>query len=198
MIKDTSLCGLGQTAANPVLSTIRHFRHEYEEHIRDQHCEAGVCASLFNAPCSNACPANVNIPGFVSLVAEKRYAEALRLHRERNPLASICARVCFHTCEDKCRRASLDAPVAIRSIKRFMVDQETHRSAARGPRERRERQAQDRRRRRRAGRPLVRLLPRPAGLQADRVRGRATAGGMLVQAIPAYRLPRASSAARSA
>ena len=124
MIKDTSLCGLGQTAPNPVLSTIRHFGHEYIEHIRDKHCRAGVCPSLVYAPCSSACPANVDIPGYVSLIAEKRYAEALRLHREKNPLAAICSRVCFHTCEDKCRRSTLDAPVSIRGIKRFMVDQE--------------------------------------------------------------------------
>ena len=51
-------------------------------------------------------------------------AEALALHRERNPFASVCARVCFHTCEDKCRRTSLDAPVSIRGVKRFMADQE--------------------------------------------------------------------------
>ena len=69
MIKDTSLCGLGQTAPNPVLSTIRHFGHEYVEHIRDKHCRAGVCPSLVGALLS-ACPANVDIPGFVSLVAE--------------------------------------------------------------------------------------------------------------------------------
>ena len=124
MIKETSLCGLGQTAPNPVLSTIRHFGHEYVEHIRDKHCRAGVCASLVYAPCSSACPANVDIPGYVSLVAEKRYAEALRLHRERNPFPAICSRVCFHTCEDKCRRSTLDEPVSIRGIKRFMVDQE--------------------------------------------------------------------------
>ncbi|MCX5682269.1 MAG: NAD(P)H-dependent oxidoreductase subunit E, partial [Planctomycetota bacterium] len=92
MIKDTSLCGLGQTAPNPVLSTLRHFDQEYVEHIRDKHCRAGVCAALVYAPCSSACPANVDIPGYVSLVAEKRYAEALRLHRERNPFAAVCSR----------------------------------------------------------------------------------------------------------
>ena len=62
------------------------------KHIRDKHCRAGVCPSLVNAPCSSACPANVDIPGYVSLVAEKRYAEALRLHRERNPFAAVCSR----------------------------------------------------------------------------------------------------------
>ncbi|MCX5670824.1 MAG: NADH-quinone oxidoreductase subunit NuoF, partial [Planctomycetota bacterium] len=78
-IKDTALCGLGQTAPNPVLSTIRYFRHEYEAHIRQKWCPAGVCPSLVRAPCQNACPAGVDVPGFVSLVGEKRYAEALRL-----------------------------------------------------------------------------------------------------------------------
>ena len=123
-IKDTSLCGLGQTAPNPVLSTLRHFREEYEEHIHQHFCRSGSCASLVRAPCQCACPANVDIPGFVSLTGEKRYAEALRLHRERNPFAAICARVCFHTCESRCRRASIDDPVSIRGVKRFMVDQE--------------------------------------------------------------------------
>ena len=124
MIKESSLCGLGQTAPNPVLSTIRYFRHEYEAHIRDKKCPAGVCPSLVRAPCQNACPAGVDVPGFVSLIGEKRYAEALQLHRERNPFASVCARVCFHTCEDKCRRSNLDDSVAIRGLKRFMAEQE--------------------------------------------------------------------------
>ncbi|HKK48070.1 MAG TPA: NADH-ubiquinone oxidoreductase-F iron-sulfur binding region domain-containing protein, partial [Alkalispirochaeta sp.] len=123
-IRDTALCGLGQTAPNPVLSTLRHFRHEYEEHIRDHHCTAGVCPGLVRAPCQSACPAGVDVPGFISLVGEQRYAEALRLHRDRNPFAAVCARVCFHTCEEKCRRAGLDDAVPIRGIKRFMVDQE--------------------------------------------------------------------------
>ena len=110
IIKEASLCGLGQTAPNPVLSTIIHFRGEYEEHIRQKRCAAGVCADLVRAPCQNACPAGVDVPGFVSLIGENRYAEAIRLHRERNPFVSVCSRVCFHPCEAKCRRATLDAP----------------------------------------------------------------------------------------
>ena len=145
---------------------------------------------MFRSACSNACPASVNIPGFVSLVGEKRYAEALRLHRERNPLVSICARVCFHPCESKCQRANLDEAVAIRGVKRFLAEQETDpqlpevlvsaENAARkvavvgaGP----------------AGLScayfLARLGYRPTIFEAQE-----SAGGMLVQAIPAYRLPR--------
>jgi NADH:ubiquinone oxidoreductase subunit F (NADH-binding)/(2Fe-2S) ferredoxin len=64
-IKDTALCGLGQTAPNPVLSTIRHFRDEYDAHIREKRCPAGVCPELVRAPCQNACPAGVDVPGYV-------------------------------------------------------------------------------------------------------------------------------------
>ena len=190
MIKDTSLCGLGQTAPNPVLSTIRHFGHEYVEHIRDKHCRAGVCPSLVYAPCSSACPANVDIPGYVSLVAEKRYAEALRLHRERNPFAAVCSRVCFHTCEDKCRRTTLDSPVSIRGVKRFMVDQEVTIQLP----DIRENMLNARRKVAIVGAGpaglscayfLARLGYRPTVYESE-----PRPGGMLVQAIPAYRLPR--------
>lgn len=189
-IKESALCGLGQTAPNPVLSTIRHFREEYEQHIRDKHCEAGICASLVRAPCQSACPAGVDVPGFVSLVAERRYAEALRLHRERNPFAAVCARVCFHTCEDRCRRSTIDDPVAIRAIKRHMVDQEV---TVQLP-EVRENPENERRKIGIVGAGpaglscayfLARLGYRPVVFESQ-----SRPGGMLVQAIPAYRLPR--------
>ncbi|MDA3948429.1 MAG: FAD-dependent oxidoreductase [Spirochaeta sp.] len=189
-IRDTALCGLGQTAPNPVLSTIRHFRHEYEEHIRDHHCAAGVCPGLVRAPCQSGCPAGVDIPGFVSLVGEKRYAEALRRHRNRNPFAAVCARVCFHTCEDKCRRASMDAPVSIRAVKRFMADQEVTLQLPEV------RESEDN-----ARRKVAIVGAGPAGLSCAYFLARRgyrpvvyeagpRPGGMLVQTIPEYRLPR--------
>ncbi len=190
IIKDASLCGLGQTAPNPVLSTIRYFREEYEAHIRDRHCPAGVCPALVRAPCQSACPAGVDIPGFVSLIGEKRYAEALALHRERNPFASVCARVCFHTCEDKCRRGTLDEAVAIRGLKRFMAEQEVVVSLP----DVRDSEENGKRKIAIVGAGpaglscayfLARLGYRPRVFEAE-----PRPGGMLVQAIPAYRLPR--------
>ncbi len=126
-VKASSLCGLGQTAPNPVLTTIRYFRDEYEAHIREHRCAAGVCTALVRAKCTNACPAEVDVPSYVSLVAQGRYAEALEVHRRRNPFALACGRVCPAFCEAKCRRTELDQPVAIRQIKRFMADHELER-----------------------------------------------------------------------
>src|SRR5690606_29022400 len=107
-IKDSALCGLGQTAPNPVLSTIRYFRHEYEEHIKEKYCRASVCATLFNSPCQNACPANVDIPIYVDLIRQKKYVEAYQTIKEENPLPIVCGRVCNHPCEGKCNRGKLD------------------------------------------------------------------------------------------
>ena len=120
--KETATCGLGMTAGNPVLSTIVNFREEYEEHIKYHHCRAGVCADLFISPCQNACPAGVNVPGYVALIAAGRPRDAYNLVRKENPFPGICGRVCTHPCEDKCRRAQLDEPVAICDLKRYAAD----------------------------------------------------------------------------
>lgn len=121
-IKDSAICGLGQTAPNPTLSTIKYFRHEYDEHIRQNYCRAGVCSDLFISPCQNACPAKVNVPGYVALIAAGRVRDAYNLIRQENPFPSICGRVCTHPCESKCRRAQLDEPLAIADLKRYAAD----------------------------------------------------------------------------
>jgi len=116
------MCGLGQTAPNPVLSTIRYFREEYEEHIKKKYCRAGVCSDLFISPCENTCPANVNIPGYLDLIASGRFMDQYYLIRQENPLPAICGRICTHPCERRCRRATVDEPVAICDLKRFVSD----------------------------------------------------------------------------
>ncbi len=122
MIKDAAICGLGQTAPNPVLSMINNFREEFEEHIKYKYCRAGVCAEMFISPCQNACPAGVNVPGYVALVAAGRLRDAYNLIRKENPFPAVCGRVCTHECESKCRRGQLDEPVAIADLKRYAAD----------------------------------------------------------------------------
>lgn len=122
MIKEAAVCGLGQTAPNPVLSMIKNFREEYEEHIKYKYCRAGVCSDLFISPCQNACPAGVNVPGYVALIAAGRLRDAYNLIRKENPFPAVCGRVCTHECESKCRRAQLDEPISISDLKRYVAD----------------------------------------------------------------------------
>ncbi|MBU1600129.1 NADH-quinone oxidoreductase subunit NuoF, partial [bacterium] len=124
-IKDASLCGLGQTAPNPVLSTIANFRQEYEEHIIEKKCRAYVCDELYTAPCTDTCPVGIQAHSYVVLIAEERFSEALELIKEKSPFPSICGRVCHRPCETQCRRKEIDEPVALRALKRFVADQET-------------------------------------------------------------------------
>jgi NADH-quinone oxidoreductase subunit F len=123
-VKAGSLCGLGQTAPNPVLSTLRYFRDEYVAHIVDKRCPAGACAPLARARCTNACPAEVDVPAWMALVAQGRYGEAIEVHRRTNPFVLVCSRVCPAFCEEHCRRADLDEAVAIRQAKRLLADRE--------------------------------------------------------------------------
>jgi NADH-quinone oxidoreductase subunit F len=186
-VKDASLCGLGQTAPNPVLSTLRYFRDEYERHVLDRECPAVSCCELFTSPCQGACPLDTDVPGYIGLIRAGRLEEAYGLISQSNPFAAVCGRVCSRPCESKCRRAQLDEPVAIMHLKRYVTDH--------------------------AHRPRVRPLPvtqpervaiigaGPAGLTAAReLRRRGypvtvyealpEPGGMLRWGIPAYRLPR--------
>ena len=120
----SSLCGLGQRTAGPVMSVLRFFEAEMLAHIDEQICPAGQCKQLVRAKCVNTCPAGVDTPAYLALIAQGRYAEGLAIHRERNPFPIICGRACPAFCETKCRRAELDDPIAIRMTKRFMAEHE--------------------------------------------------------------------------
>jgi NADH-quinone oxidoreductase subunit F len=124
-IKAGSLCGLGQTSPNPVITTLRYFRDEYEEHIQKQHCRAAVCKGLVSAPCSHICPAGIEVPRYIRFIAEDKPAEAAAVIREKIPFPSVCGLVCFHPCENKCRRAQLDEAIAIRMLKRYASERDT-------------------------------------------------------------------------
>nr|MBN2277346.1 FAD-dependent oxidoreductase [candidate division Zixibacteria bacterium] len=123
VVRDTSMCGLGQSAANPVLSTLKYFRHEYEEHIREKKCSAFVCHDLVGAPCQSACPLGTEAWRYVAYIAGGEYEKAYTVIREANPFPSVCARVCHHPCESRCKAGTSGGdPIAIRSLKRFITD----------------------------------------------------------------------------
>ena len=123
VVKDTSMCGLGQSAPNPVLSMLRYFRHEFERHIIDKRCDAFVCTDLVGAPCQSACPLGTEAWRYVAHIANGEYDKAYTVIREANPFPSVCGRVCHHPCEERCRAGTTGTdPVAIRSLKRFITD----------------------------------------------------------------------------
>ncbi|NQT71591.1 MAG: FAD-dependent oxidoreductase [Chloroflexi bacterium] len=122
VVKTCSLCGLGQTCPNPILTTINYFKDEYEAHIKEHKCPAAVCDALMISPCQHTCPVGINIPKYVAAIAEGDYQKSIDVIRERNPFPSICGRICHHPCEVRCRRGELDESVAIRSLKRFAAD----------------------------------------------------------------------------
>ncbi|MGO8690838.1 MAG: NADH-quinone oxidoreductase subunit NuoF [Thermoguttaceae bacterium] len=121
-ISQASLCGLGQTAPNPVLTTLRYFRDEYEAHLQRKRCPAVVCKEIISSPCQHVCPIETQAPVYIALLAEGRFQEAFAAIVQDNPLPSVCARVCHHPCEASCQAGKWDRPIAVRALKRAAVD----------------------------------------------------------------------------
>ncbi|MCR4805711.1 MAG: FAD-dependent oxidoreductase [Clostridia bacterium] len=183
-IYDTADCAIGYEAADMVLKGVKGFRDDYIEHIQHNRCTATLNQPV---PCVYQCPAHVDIPGYVALVHEGRYDDAVRLIRQDNPFVTTCAFICEHPCENRCRRNMLDDSVNIRGIKRFAVD---HISNDYTPK-----LAEP------TGRKVAVIGGGPGGLSAAyylAIMGhdvtvyeqRDKLGGMLRYGIPSYRLPR--------
>jgi NADH-quinone oxidoreductase subunit F len=194
---ETSLCGLGQRTPGPIMAARRFFEHEFHEHVDDHLCSAGQCRPLVRARCINACPAGVDTPTYLALAAQGDFAQALEIHRQRNPFAMVCGRACPAFCEKSCRRAELDEPVAVRLVKRYMADHE-YRTPWTPPA-----LVDAATRKANAARKVAVVGAGPAGLTAALRLAQMgygvtvfekypTPGGMLSWAIPAYRLPRES------
>jgi NADH-quinone oxidoreductase subunit F len=121
-VMTSSLCGLGQTAPKPALSTLNFFLKEYEDHILEHRCAGATCDAMVISACQHACPAGIDVPNYVAAIASGDYEKSVDIIRERNPFPAVCGRICIHPCEFKCRRGELDEAVAIRSLKRYAAD----------------------------------------------------------------------------
>ena len=177
-------CAIGYEAALMVLKGIKGFRNDFEEHVLRGRC---ICELNQPVPCVSQCPAGVDIPGYVALVAEGNYADAVRLIRKDNPLPSVCGLICEHPCEVRCRRTLMDDPINIRGLKRFAVE---HAGEVPVPEPAEA-----------TGKKVAVIGGGPGGISAAyylRLMGhdvtiyeqRKQLGGMLRYGIPSYRLPR--------
>ena len=178
-------CAIGTQAAEMALTGVRAFRDDYELHAEGR-C---ICTSEHPVPCVQGCPANVDIPGYIALVKAGRFDDAIELICKDNPFPSACAYVCEHPCEERCRRTLIDAPVNIRGIKKFAVDQLAADKVATPP------AGPD------TGRRVAVIGGGPSGLtcayflalmghSVTVFEARGQLGGMLRYGIPAYRFPR--------
>ncbi|HSV26809.1 MAG TPA: FAD-dependent oxidoreductase [Sedimentisphaerales bacterium] len=192
VVKDTTMCRLGQTASNPVLSTLRYFYDEYLQHVVDKKCGAFVCKELVGAPCQTSCPLSTEAWRYVALIEKGRYEEAYQVIREANPFPSVCSRVCDRKCESRCSlTASGGEAIAIRALKRYVTDRvDPAVYKVKRPAKKLEDMA------------MVAVVGAgPAGISAAHslsvlgyrvllIDASDEPGGMLTSCIPAYRLPR--------
>lgn len=118
-IMESADCAIGYEAANMVYKGLIGYRDDYIEHIEHGRC---TCTYSQPVPCVSLCPAHVDIPGYIALVGERRYADAIRLIRKDNPFPTTCGFICEHPCEARCRRNMMDDAVNIRGLKRVAAD----------------------------------------------------------------------------
>lgn len=184
VIYNSADCAIGRDAARLVSDGLAGFRDDYEEHILHHRCLGGMQNPV---PCVALCPAGVDIPGYVALVKNHRYADAVRLIRKDNPFPSACAYICEHPCEARCRRRMIDDAVNIRGLKRYAVD---HAGDVPNPSNSQP-----------TGKTVAVIGGGPGGLSAAYYLSlmghkvtvfeqRAKLGGMLRYGIPSYRFPR--------
>lgn len=183
-ILDSADCAIGFEAATMILKGVVGFREDYIEHITNNRCVASLNLPV---PCVSLCPAHVDIPGYIALVGEERYADAIRLIRKDNPFPTTCAHICEHPCEARCRRNMKDTSINIRGLKKMAAD---HAGVVEPPK-----CAES------TGKKVAVIGGGPGGLSAAyflQLMGHQVTvyemherlGGMLMYGIPNYRLPK--------
>lgn len=183
-IYESADCAIGYEAARMVYHGVNECYYEYVKYIEEG---GNINATTIPVPCIADCPANVDIPGYIALMSEGNYEDAVRLIKRDNPFPTTCAFVCEHPCERKCRRRMIDTPVNIRGIKRAAVDLA--------------KDVKDSEKAEPTGKKVAIVGGGPSGLSAayyltlmghevEVFEEKSKLGGMLRYGIPSYRFPR--------
>ncbi|MEW6672780.1 MAG: FAD-dependent oxidoreductase [Thermodesulfobacteriota bacterium] len=170
--------------------TLDNHQEVLTSHIETHNCPTGDCFKLTPAPCQTACPAGIDVPTYVALIGEGKYAEAVEVIRRDNPFPWICGLVCTRPCEFMCVRGRMDSPVSIKTLKAFAAEKALS-----------ERRYQNPRPEPPIDRKVCVIGAGPSGLTAAYylalkgytvrvIEALPVAGGMMMVGIPRYRLPR--------
>jgi formate dehydrogenase beta subunit len=191
---ETSLCGLGQTCAKALIGALEHFRERLETEVALGHVPEQNGMTYMTAPCIEACPSKVNVPRYIDYIRDGKPEHSLGVILQKYPMAATCGRVCVRFCEMACRRNMVDQAVGIKTLKRYVADQQKGDHALRFTKD-----------------MIAHPLPKkmkvavvgagPAGLSCayhlllrgysvDILEAMSAAGGMAAIGIPAYRLPK--------
>lgn len=158
----------------------------FKVHYRDKRCPGTVCRRMFAAQCINACPAGVEIPGYIELMEHGRMEDAYALMKQSNPLSFVCGKICPRPCEKRCKRGELEQTVGVRALQRYAAEMSVE--------EFYEDKAESK------NKKIAVVGAGPAGLTAGYFLGKSgydvtvydandKPGGMLATGIPEYRLP---------
>ncbi len=193
-MNETSLCGLGQTCGRALIAALEHFRDELEDELSAGSASEQNGMTYMTAPCIEACPSKINVPRYIDYIRDGRPEYSLGVILQKYPMAATCGRVCVRFCEMACRRNLVDRAVGIKTLKRYVADQQKGpqalqftRSMAAAPL--------------RPPRRIAVVGAGPAGVscayhlllrgfQVDVMETLDVAGGMAAIGIPSYRLPK--------
>ncbi len=165
-------------------------REVFQSHIETRNCPSHDCSKLAPSPCQMACPAGIDVPTYLSLIAQGKDAQAIEVIRRDNPLPWVCGLVCTRPCEMMCVRARMDTPVSIKFLKAFAAERALSDRAYTNP----EKKPLN-------GKKVCVVGAGPGGLSAAYylalmgykvrvIEALPVSGGMLMVGIPRYRLPR--------
>ena len=194
-MRSTSLCGLGQTCATAMLDVIHHFRGQIEQEIADHmpiRTQHGMV--YMTAPCIEACPSKVNVPRYIDYIRDGKPENSLGVLLQKYPMAATCGRVCVRYCELACRRKFVDEAVGIKTLKRYVADQQQGPHALKFTRDLIKKPLAE-------GMKVAVIGAGPAGISCayhlllhgyhvDVFEKAQQAGGMAQIGIPSYRLPK--------
>ncbi len=192
LIRESSKCQVGQTGTIALLHCLQYYRDAFLDLIDNKkEVPSGTYKTKTVAPCSNACPAHLDIPTYVEFIKERKFDESLDVIRRMTCLPGTLGRVCIRPCESSCRRANVDDSISIKYLKRFVADWEVERRHP-PPLPRPETKKED---------PVAIVGAGPAGLSCAYYLAQmgypvtifeqfGAPGGMAAWGIPDYRLPR--------